>query len=203
MQQKAIDLIKGWNHFDPSSIHEIPAFSTDWLSLSKSPLPKHISISRLQNGGDFLYYHSAILISFQNSNSANKDGQSLIYTPHGLPSSAKNPFASCKPPLKTLALLHGLHDVQIPWAGPFSSGTQQLNLGAHNALKLQRQIQAKYWLSTHDEVKKGGGLVGLILRRKVVTLEDALEGEKGLKEGGVREDVEVVDLENGRGMVLS
>jgi hypothetical protein len=107
--------------------------------------------------------------------------------------------------LGTLALLHGLHDVQIPWAGPFSSGTQQLNLGAHNALKLQRQIQAKYWLSTHDEVKKGGGLVGLILRRKTVTLEEALEREKEkvVGEGGVREDVRVVDLENGRGLVLS
>ena len=105
------------------------------------------------------------------------------------------------PPLQALALLHGLHDVQIPWTGPFSSGLQQLNLGAHNALKLQRQISAKYWLSTHDEVKKGGGLVGLILRRKVLTLEEALDREK--QKEGTSDDVKVVDLENGKGMVLS
>lgn len=195
---KAIDLIKSWKHFANENIHEIPGFSHKWLSLSKSPLPDFISISRLQNGGDFLYYHSAIVISFKRSN-AEKEGHSLIYTPHGLPIAEQNPFAKCEPPLHTLALLHGLHDVQIPWAGPFiSRGTQQLNLGAHNALKLQRQIQAKYWLSTHDEVKKGGGLVGFILRRKVLSLEDALE-----KEGAEGEHVEVLDLKNGKGLVLS
>ena len=198
--QKAIDLIKSWKHFDPSAIREIPAFNSNWLSITKPPLPKHVSISRLQNGGDFLYYHSAIVISFTSPNGS-EQGQSVIYTPHGLPSSEKNPFADCKPPLQTLALLHGLHDVQIPWTGPFSSGLQQLNLGAHNALKLQRQINAKYWLSTHDEVKKGGGLVGLILRRKVLTLEETLESEK--KKEDATEDVKVVDLENGKGMLLS
>ena len=52
---------------------------------------------------------------------------------------------------------------------------------------------------THDEVKKGGGLVGFILRRKVLTLEEALEKEGA--EGG--EHVEVLDLKNGRGLVLS
>lgn len=98
--------------------------------------------------------------------------------------------------MKTLALLHGLHDVSIPWT-PLKSGTQQLNLGAHNALKLQRQIQSRYWITTHDEVKKGGGLVGFILRRKVITLEDALDAEE---EKG--EEAKVIELPNGKGMVL-
>jgi hypothetical protein len=203
---KAIELIKSWKHFDASAIYEIPSFAKDWLSLSKSPLPAHISLSRLQDGGDFLYYHSAIVIAFTTRSELGQDqGQSLIYTPHGLPSSDTNPFADCNPPLQTLALLHGLHDVQIPWTGPFSSGTQQLNLGAHNAVKLQRQIKAKYWLSTHDEVKKGGGLVGLILKRDVITLEDAIKAEEEKLKGeeGSSEKIEVVDLENGKGMVLS
>ena len=192
-------MIKSWNHFDRSVIYEIPAFASDWLALSKPPLPSFVSISRLEKGEDFLYYHSAIVISYKTPK-GDDNGNCLVYTPHGLPISGMNPFADSKPPLHALALLHGLHDVQIPWAGPFiHRGTQQLNLGAHNALKLQRQIQAKYWLTTHDEVKKGGGLVGMILRRKQYTLEDALE-----KEGaGKGDDVKVVDLENGKAMVLT
>jgi hypothetical protein len=199
MVQKAIDLIKSWNHFDKDSIHEIPSFASDWLGLNKPPLPDFVSLMRLQTGGDFLYYHSAIVIAFKDPSNLH-EGQSLVYTPHGVPLSTDNPFAKCSPKLHTLALLHGLHDVQIPWAGPFiQRGTQQLNLGAHNALKLQRQIQAKYWLGTHDEVKKGGGFVGMLLKRKVLTLQDALEKE-GSEGGG---EVKVLELENGRGMVLS
>ncbi|KIW02249.1 uncharacterized protein PV09_06401 [Verruconis gallopava] len=198
---KAIQLIKSWKHFDQASIHEIPGFSPDWLALSRPPLPKSLSISRLQNGGDFLYYHSAVVISFLDPDL--NAGKCLIYTPHGLPCTNENPLLSCTPPLQTLALLHGLHDVSIPWGGPFKSGTQQLNLGAHNALKLQRQIKAKYWLSTHDEVKKGGGLVGLLLKRKVIPLDDALKMEKrGEQDAESAEDAKVIDMENGKGMVL-
>jgi hypothetical protein len=196
--KKAIELIKSWNYFNESCIHEIPPFASNWLSLSRPPLPDFISLSSLQNGGDFLYYHSAVVISFT-SPGLEDVGQCLIYTPHGLPKSDQNPFSSCKPPLKALALLHGLHDVSIPWSGPLKSGTQQLNLGAHNALKLQRQINAKYWLSTHDEVKKGGGLVGWILKRKVITLDDALHSEKEKDSG----DVKVIDMPNGKCMVLT
>jgi hypothetical protein len=64
--------------------------------------------------------------------------------------------------------------VSISWG-------QQLNLGVHNGLQAQRKLHAKYWVGTHDEVKKGGGLVGWFLRRKVLSLEEALlEEEKRL-----------------------
>jgi hypothetical protein len=42
--------------------------------------------------------------------------------------------------------------------------SKQLNLGAHNALKAQRMMNAKYWVETHDEIKIGGGLIALFLR---------------------------------------
>ena len=35
-------------------------------------------------------------------------------------------------------------------------------------------LRAKYWIATHDEVKKGGGFISWFLRRKIWTVEDAL-----------------------------
>jgi hypothetical protein len=95
----------------------------------------------------------------------------LIYTPHGVKAEVLEPVTLASPPIRTLAFLHGLHDVSISWG-------QQLNLGAHNALQVQRLLKARYWVGTHDEVKKGGGLVSWFLQRKVITVEEALQGEE-------------------------
>ena len=46
------------------------------------------------------------------------------------------------PPIRPLALIHGLHEV-------FVCG-QQLNLGAVNGLEVQKLTGARYWISTHD-----------------------------------------------------
>ena len=93
-----------------------------------------------------------------------------------------------------MAFLHGLHDVSISWG-------QQLNLGAHNALKAQRILKARYWVGTHDEVKKGGGLVSLFLRRKVVRLEDAVREEAAGRDGDL-DEVRFEEFGNGEGKVL-
>lgn len=105
------------------------------------------------------------------------------------------------PPLHTLAFLHGLHDVAI-------GSAQQLNLGAKNGLLAQRILRAKYWVATHDEVKKGGGLIGWFLRRKVWTLEEALKEasvdaeERGEMDTDGFEDVHFEDVGNGESRVL-
>lgn len=111
------------------------------------------------------------------------------------------PVAEADPPLHTLAFLHGLHDVSI-------SATQQLNLGAKNGVLAQRMLRAKYWVATHDEVKKGGGLVAWFLRRKVWTLEDALKAARA-EVGGEDtymddefEDVRFEDVGNGESRIL-
>lgn len=128
----------------------------------------------------------------------------MIYTPHGIPHTALSPIASADPPLHTLAFLHGLHDVAI-------GSAQQLNLGAKNGVLAQRILKAKYWIATHDEVKKGGGFVAWFLRRKVWTLEDALVAARSEVEDGEAdptrhkdefEDVRFQDLGNGESRVL-
>ena len=75
------------------------------------------------------------------------------------------------------------------------SFTKQLNLGALNGLKAQRKSGAKYWVSTHDEVKIGGGLIAPFLRRKVWTIKEAMEKEKA-EESCVSESSPLAGLES-------
>ncbi|KAI4278030.1 MAG: hypothetical protein L6R38_005334 [Xanthoria sp. 2 TBL-2021] len=96
--------------------------------------------------------------------------EGLVYTPHGINAEDLRPLSLASPQINVLALLHGLHDIRI--------SKRQLNLGAHNALRAQRISGSRYWLSTHDEVKKAGGLVNHFLRRKIWTMEDVLKEEK-------------------------
>jgi hypothetical protein len=221
--QKAADLIRSWNHF--RTVIETPPFTgraADWRTTSLPPLPDYISISRITNESDALYYHSALLITFdahaKTHNEAKRSRTSngylpdltehdstaecVIYTPHGISPEALAPVENAVPALKTLCFVHGLHDVSISWG-------QQLNLGVHNGLQAQRMLNAKYWVGTHDEVKKGGGLVGWFLHRKVLSVEDALkEEETRLAQGSEREpnvsvkDASFREIRNGESMVL-
>lgn len=44
-------------------------------------------------------------------------------------------------------------------------------------MAVQRILKAKYWVATHDEIKKGGGIVARFLRRKIISLKEALDEE--------------------------
>jgi len=203
---KAASLVKSWSHF--RTVLETPPFggkNLDWHATAVPPLPEWLGISRLVSRGDALYYHSALMISFNNGVST--DGQNgtnghiggtpysdepdaaeaVIYTPHGIHHETLKMVTEASPRIRTLAFLHGLHDVSIDWG-------QQLNLGAHNGLQAQRLLNAKYWVGTHDEVKKGGGLVAWFLRRKVISLGDALEKE--LKAEGNRKNGAITNGSN-------
>lgn len=203
---KAADLIRGWGHFD--QVIETPPFGgeegagdarrandhgADWRRTRMNALPPWLTISRVVTGQDAFYYHSAILFAFHLE--SHREAQCVIYTPHGIRANSLNAITTARPPLQTLAMLHGLHDVRIDWG-------QQLNLGAHNGLKAQRALRARYWLGTHDEVKRGGGIVSWFLRRKVWSVADALdqaedEEGKGLFGG------EYLELANGQSLVLT
>lgn len=212
---KAAALIKSWRHF--RNVVEIPPFtgSTDWRDVSLMPLPDWLGIARLTTKNDVLYYHSALMIVFRTEprsrsssaapNTQNTPAEALIYTPHGIHAPDLAVLARANPPIQTLAFLHGLHDISLG---------QQLNLGAHNGLEAQRLLAAKYWIGTHDEVKRGGGLVSWFLRRKVISVREALE-EESVKEGKwegegkgksleeVLEEIRFVDVGNGESVVLT
>lgn len=196
--QKAAELVRSWNHFH--KVLDIANFSSknlDWRSAPGECLPDWLRISRIASeGSDLLYYHSAIMFTFLQMGSI-ESAASVIYTPHGIQADDVAHIPKADPPIHTLALLHGLHDISI--------GTQ-LNLGAHNGLKAQRLLNAKYWIATHDEVKTGGGLVSFFLKRKIFTVREALERE-ALELGDEKAlsslaDVNFVDLGNGEELLL-
>ncbi|PMD14948.1 hypothetical protein NA56DRAFT_635284 [Hyaloscypha hepaticicola] len=191
---KAYSIIKSWKHFH--TVLPISRFSGDWTKERPGGgiLPDWIGVHRVAYAGnDLLYYHSAILISFISGEG--KDVEGVIYTPHGISPSDLTPLTTSSPTIKVLALLHGLQDISLQsWLK-----AAQLNMGAHNGLKVVRMLKVKYWVGTHDEVKKGGGVVGWLLKRIWVSLEEALKME-GVGKGG--EEVKFVEVGNGESLVL-
>ena len=199
--KKAAELIRSWNHFD--KVFDIATFTSgvDWRTTSQSPLPSWIGISRLTTMSDAFFYHSAVVICFGDTD-APETAQAVIYTPHGVEADSFNAMLSTKPAVHTLALLHGLHDVSIALS-------KQLNLGAHNALKAQRILNATYWVGTHDEVKIGGGIIAPFLRRKAYSIMDALGKERpvdppstGKQLATDAKEVTYVDLGSGESLLL-
>ncbi|KAH7065599.1 hypothetical protein B0J12DRAFT_707033 [Macrophomina phaseolina] len=246
----AARLIRNWKHFH--HVETVPALERDhpdWRAASIPPLPEWLSIARLQEDADNLYYHSALVFSFtitpgpssaqttsnrstrsrrtaalpngwipdEGGDQADDDAaECVIYTPHGVRPQALDPIVAASPPLSVLALIHGLHDVAID-AGFWwernrdKQPLSQLNLGGANGVRVQRVTRAKYWVGTHDEVKWGSGLVNWFLRRKVVSLEEAVraererlveEEEKEEEEKGLLDGVRFEEVGNGESRVL-
>lgn len=190
----AASRMRAWKHFD--FVAEIPRFTGDWRQSSRAPLPEWLGVSRVAySGSDLLYYHQAIMVAF-----GEEEAEAVIYTPHGISPTDLQPVAEADPRIRTLGLLHGLHDIKLG---------AQLNMGAHNGLMAQRLLGAKYWIGTHDEIKKGGGLVSWFLDRKIITLKEAIEREKeekgnDLKDTGLEAMAEIrfEELRNGESLIL-
>jgi hypothetical protein len=196
---KAAELIASWGHFD--TVVNMGSFTKgiDWHTTSNKSLPPWLGVARLITEGNALYYHSAIVFCVGKPE-ADSTAEAIIYTPHGVEADTFAAIASAHPPVQTLAFMHGLHDVSITL-------TKQLNLGAHNGLKAQSLLKARYWVGTHDEVKKGAGLIGPLLRRKQHTIEDALaQAMKTAPKGTAKQttaDVSWLELGNGESLVLA
>ncbi len=181
-----------------------PNGNADWTCTSLWPQPDWLGISRLVLEGDALYLHSALVFIFDIGTDTAHDeaAEAIVYTPHGIQAGHLGQVSLGTPSIRTLALLHGLDDVSI-------GNAKRINLGAHNGLRLQRQLKAKYWVGTHDERKKQGGILAPFLWRKIVTFEEALKSE--IKEKGCisdnigladMKDVSFVTLRSGESLLL-
>lgn len=195
---EAAKLIRSWEHF--RQVLDVPPFvkGADWRKYSASALPSWIGIARLVTDTDAFYFHSAVAIFCRDTQSIHPDAaEAVIYTPHGINPEDGSPILAAVPPVRTLALLHGLHDVSITF-------TKRLNLGAHNALRCQRILNSKYWVGTHDEVKVAAGLIAPFLRRRAYTLEDALKAqEQEQKIAGIpAAETNYVELASGETLLL-
>lgn len=212
---KAASIISGLKHF--KSVTEVPHFfgssrkaekqDLDWRTRSRPPLPEWLSISRLVTDWDPGYLHSAVMVAFNftdniyeadsASNAVVPAAEAVIYTPHGIPASSMRQLKQAKPPIRTIALLHGLFTVSITKLGT-------INLGARNGLEVQRLLGAKYWMRTHDEDKRGEGLIGWLMKKKKWTVEQAVkEYERNHDDVAMDSKPRFLDLKNGESMVLA
>lgn len=73
----AATLVRSWNYFE--TVQDLPSFTAqdpDWRKSSITPLPEWIGISRIVTETDALYFHSAILVTFNlNLDVHNKSGE--------------------------------------------------------------------------------------------------------------------------------
>ncbi|KAF2668221.1 hypothetical protein BT63DRAFT_425546 [Microthyrium microscopicum] len=186
---KAAGVVSAWKHFD--HVCEMLPFPQHSGELA---LPYWVRVSRVQDESDALYYHSAVVVAFKSRADGEDVEEFVMYTPHGVGVSAVEKMRETAPSLRPLCLIHGLHDVKL-------SVVQQLNLGGHHGLNVYRALKSDscYWVGTHDEQKKGGGLVSWFLHRNMITLGDALRQEKLLRMKAEDEDIKVLYEEIGNG----
>lgn len=190
---KAASIIRAWEHFE--KVGYIERFTGDWRINTKGVGVEWLGVSRVAyEGTDLLYYHSALMVSFPKGEDQT-EAEAILYTPHGITPQNLTPLLSASPKIQVLALLHGLQDIKLG---------AQLNMGAHNGLKVFRLLKTKYWVGTHDEVKKGGGIVGWFLRRKGIGVQEAVERERieGFGTGEELGDVRFEEVGNGGFLVL-
>ena len=201
---KAAGLIRSWAHF--RTVITMPAFSpstADWKKTSIPPLPDFLGISRVVSKGDAFYYNSAVMLAFNVKPEKDSSAEAVFYSPHGIKAHDLKHIPHAQPPIRSLAMLHGLHDIGVRMS-------MQLNLGAHNGLQAVRACGAKYWIGTHDEVKKGSGIVSPLLRRKQWTAQEALDEERRLAKGDdgalvtklAAEDVRYLEMASGESLIL-
>nr|OQO16094.1 hypothetical protein B0A51_16114 [Rachicladosporium sp. CCFEE 5018] len=189
--KKAAKLIQGWKHF--RTVVQVPVYKPgdrlDWRETSLLPLPAWIGISRLEQKSDPVGLHAALMIAFENGRRSSIAGQNgehvdaddtaeaLLHTPHGISHVAVSTIISqADPPIRTIALLHGLSDVKV---GETPLGPAlQINLGARNGVHVQQALQASSWFGTHDEVKKGSGIVAKMIKSRSMPLVDVLAQEQ-------------------------
>lgn len=171
VREDAEHLVKAYNHFETITL--LPPFKRDWRDTRLPFLPEWLGIGCLTQKRDIQGIHKGIVISFDSTGL--DEAEAIIYTPHGIVVEDMEFLTSREPALRIQALIHGLLNVRVgfSWVGYMDA-----NLGAHNGLKLQRLLDAKHWVSTHDEAKVEKGLTSWMLLQNPITLEQALEREK-------------------------
>lgn len=184
---KAASLIRSWGHF--TTVATIPAFRAPRQRSEASALPAWLDITRLTSSPfDAGALHSALCIAFDLGDNTPQDTaawESVIYTPHGIPATSLQPLQSASPPIRTLALLHGLSAVSV--------GLGKINLGASNGVEVQRVLQARHWVRTHDEDKGKKGLVAAMMWKRMGTVAEY---------AGDGDAMGFTECRNGEGIVL-
>ena len=178
-RSRAAELVRCWKYFD--IVYDIPNLhgeKLDWTSSSIGSLPAWLGMFELAPKEDSASLHCALVFTFDTENgtktrhSKYPEGyaEAILYSPHGILPSHVQPLLDAAPPINPLAILHGMDEI--------GALGQKIGLGAQNGLLVQKMCNAKYFLPTHDEVKKAGGIFSPFLRRKVWTVDQIISKEE-------------------------
>ena len=182
-RSRAAELVRSWKYFD--IVYDIPSLQArplDWRSSSIGSLPAWLGVFELAPREESASLHCALAVTFDTENgtktrhSKYPEGfaEAVLYSPHGILPMHVQPLLNAAPPINPLAILHGMDEI--------GALGQKIGLGARNGLLIQKMCNAKYFLPTHDEVKKAGGIFAPFLRRKVWTIGQIIsEGDANEK----------------------
>lgn len=111
---------------------------------------------------------------------------SVVYSPHGISLGTIRPYKSnhlslLRGALPVTALIHSLNVESNPWwLGGLISG------GAPRGMNLVEELDVKYWISAHDEIKDSSGVAVAWITKTRYTTEDTtkmLRQKEGLGAG--------------------
>lgn len=191
---EGVHAMKKLNHFDTVVKYadlEPDTYTGDWTTLHPSPhLPPYLTIFRIKGHHELNFLSALIWTPSPGTHEA------VLYSPHGLHTSTpalQSFLHHSTPAFSTLALLHGLKE---SWTMSW-----QTTFGVASGLQLYRQSGARYWVSTHDDRLRYGGLVYWLANDIFRTLEWGL-GQERKGEGEVAKEVKVKHVRNGDCVVL-
>ncbi|KAK6443580.1 hypothetical protein LTR95_000407 [Oleoguttula sp. CCFEE 5521] len=213
--------IKSWQHFDAEDVTALPAFAVKQMNstLHRVSVPSsdaaesrgEITIAHMPTSFDLTGLHNALGITYRppgcriSATGAKDDAVwhcpvhtiSLLYTPHGVSPACVQPWLAHvlqrkgrHPPLT--ALIHSLtEETNVQFLGG------KVIAGASGGLELMRKVEARYWISAHDEEKENSGFSVKWLTTK---RHSAAEVDVKLRAGGLAG--KVLALGNGGCTVL-
>jgi hypothetical protein len=202
---EAAAIIRPWNYFrHVVQTRDLDPANPTWRDLrpdGDAQLPDWLAVFRLVGHRELNFATAIVYSSAADTDSSNGEQKHevLLYSPHGIriDQPSLQAFAQkSEPPVRVLALLHALKD-------SFAFGTRT-TLGVGGGLALERQVQPKYWVKSHDAGLIYSGIVAWLAWVNDITrsLDDGLEEEAG-KSGVVdRKKPTLVEVENGGFFVL-
>ncbi|TDZ15832.1 hypothetical protein Cob_v011187 [Colletotrichum orbiculare MAFF 240422] len=171
--EETIPLLKGMKHFD--TVARVSDFVRGQAWPATPDLPPWLRVFRLRDEtGPYPRIHHAVVIS---SSSRDDGGEAILYTPHGVRPDIVRAARSANPGARVLAMLH-----PVDVAGIGASKT----LGVPNGLELERMLEPRYWIGTHDDTFSYSGILSYFLGSEQFTIERGLEEEAKEKGGGMR-----------------